>query len=75
MARPSPREDFVHEQIRNLLVELSGLMESGPIPRQDGLSALGEERRALVLCKGVMAFTPIRDCNSVAGTSNIATIS
>ena len=46
MANPQPREetravfDFVHEEIGILLIELSDLMESGAIPRQDGVNTL-----------------------------------
>jgi hypothetical protein len=46
MANPQPKEetraafDFVHEEIGTLLIELSDLMESGAIPRQEGVDAL-----------------------------------
>jgi hypothetical protein len=46
MTYPQPVEepraafDFVHEEIGILLIELSDLMESGAIPRQDGVDTL-----------------------------------
>jgi hypothetical protein len=39
---------FAHEEVFNLLIELSDLMESEAIPKQDGVSAL---RMAAGFCR------------------------